>query len=183
MERGSCAPRTQPRRKRHRHVRAAPPRPPSCQWSTSARRGSGDKGPAGFGRRSGPTPSHGNASTGAGGVAVALVPGSEGIARPAPSDDTAPCLMYVLRPCWRHGLARYFVGCLVVRVLCCQPHGDGAFRPCQGFFFFEINRSYIKQASRLIKNLPVPLGTLVKKRVRQKLAACITVRLHHLRNS
>jgi hypothetical protein len=50
-------------------------------------------------------------------------------------------------------------------------------------FFFEINRSYIKQASRLIKNLPVPLGTLVRKRVRQKLAACITIRLHHLRDS
>jgi hypothetical protein len=34
------------------------------------------------------------------------------------------------------------------------------------FFFFEINDEYIKLTSRLIKNLPVPLGTLVRKRVR-----------------
>jgi hypothetical protein len=38
-------------------------------------------------------------------------------------------------------------------------------------FFFETIYIYIKLASRLIKNLPVPLGTLVRKRVRQKLAA------------
>jgi hypothetical protein len=38
-------------------------------------------------------------------------------------------------------------------------------------FFFKVKRQYIKLASRLIKNLPVPLGTLVRKRVRLKLAA------------
>jgi hypothetical protein len=45
--------------------------------------------------------------------------------------------------------------------------------------FFEINDEYIKLASRLIKNLPVPLDTLVRKRVRLKLAASIKIRLHH----
>jgi hypothetical protein len=35
-------------------------------------------------------------------------------------------------------------------------------------FFYEIKRHYIKLASRLIKNLLVPLGTLVRKRVRLK---------------
>jgi hypothetical protein len=44
-------------------------------------------------------------------------------------------------------------------------------------FFFEIKAIYIKLASRLIKNLPVSLDTLVRKRVRQKLAASITIRL------
>jgi hypothetical protein len=38
-------------------------------------------------------------------------------------------------------------------------------------FFLKVKRKYIRQASRLIKNLPVPLGTLVRKRVRLKLAA------------
>jgi hypothetical protein len=47
------------------------------------------------------------------------------------------------------------------------------------FLFFEINTYiYIKLASRLIKNLPVPLGILVRKRVRQKLAAYLNVWLH-----
>jgi hypothetical protein len=36
-------------------------------------------------------------------------------------------------------------------------------------FFFEINDKYIKLASRLIKNLPIPLDTLIRKRVRLKL--------------
>jgi hypothetical protein len=39
------------------------------------------------------------------------------------------------------------------------------------FFFLKFKPNYIKQASRLIKNLPVPLGTLVRKRVCKKLAA------------
>jgi hypothetical protein len=42
------------------------------------------------------------------------------------------------------------------------------------FFFLKVKRQYIKLASRLIKNLPVPLGTLVRKRVRLKLTAPIT---------
>ena len=37
--------------------------------------------------------------------------------------------------------------------------------------FFLSKREYIKLASRLIKNLPVPLGTLVRKRARLKPAA------------
>ena len=37
--------------------------------------------------------------------------------------------------------------------------------------FFEIKHHYIRSASRLIKNLPVPLGTLVRKIVHKKLAA------------
>jgi hypothetical protein len=36
-----------------------------------------------------------------------------------------------------------------------------------------------KLASHLIKNLSVPLGTLVRKKVRLKLAATIKVLLHH----
>jgi hypothetical protein len=48
------------------------------------------------------------------------------------------------------------------------------------FLFFEIKDVYIKLASRLIKNLPVPLGTLVRKRVRLKLAASVKVQLHRL---
>jgi hypothetical protein len=48
------------------------------------------------------------------------------------------------------------------------------------FIFFEEKDQYIRQASRLIKNLPVPLGTLVRKRVRLKLAASIKIQLHHL---
>ena len=36
--------------------------------------------------------------------------------------------------------------------------------------------SIVRSASRLIKNLPVPLGTLVRKRVRLKPAAS----LHHI---
>jgi hypothetical protein len=41
-------------------------------------------------------------------------------------------------------------------------------------FFFEVKAIYIKQASHLIKNLPVPLD-MVRKRVRKKLAALITL--------
>jgi hypothetical protein len=37
--------------------------------------------------------------------------------------------------------------------------------------FFEVKSYYIKQASQLIKNLPAPLTTLVRKRVRKKLVA------------
>jgi hypothetical protein len=37
--------------------------------------------------------------------------------------------------------------------------------------FLKVKRNYIRQASCLIKNLPVPLDTLVRKRVRLKLAA------------
>jgi hypothetical protein len=44
-------------------------------------------------------------------------------------------------------------------------------RSTNNFFFFLKQGIYIKLASRLIKNLPVPLGTLVRKRVRLKLAA------------
>jgi hypothetical protein len=47
-------------------------------------------------------------------------------------------------------------------------------------FFVEVNDNYIKLPRRLIKNLPVPLGTLVKKKVRLKLDASIKVRLHRL---
>jgi hypothetical protein len=48
-------------------------------------------------------------------------------------------------------------------------------------FFFKINTYiYIKLASRLIKNLIVPLGTLVRKIVRKKLAAYLNVWLHRL---
>jgi hypothetical protein len=47
-------------------------------------------------------------------------------------------------------------------------------------FIFETNDSINKLASRLIKNLPVPLGTLVRKRVPLKLAALNNVPLHHL---
>jgi hypothetical protein len=43
--------------------------------------------------------------------------------------------------------------------------------PSSVYRFFFKPYIYIKLASRLIKNLSVPLGTLVRKRVRQKLAA------------
>jgi hypothetical protein len=43
--------------------------------------------------------------------------------------------------------------------------------PRRHSFFLKVKQKYIRQASRLIKNLPVPLGTLVRKRVRLKLAA------------
>jgi hypothetical protein len=56
----------------------------------------------------------------------------------------------------------------------------GSIERCFFAFFFEVNDEYIKLASRLIKNLPVPLGTLVRKRVRLKLAAPIKIRLHRL---
>jgi hypothetical protein len=46
--------------------------------------------------------------------------------------------------------------------------------------FFKENDQYIKLASLLIKNLPVPLGTLVRKKVRLKLAAFIIIQLHRL---
>jgi hypothetical protein len=68
---------------------------------------------------------------------------------------------------------------------------------CAGVFeslemiFFNSKAQYIKQARRLIKNIPVPLRTLVRKRVRQKRAASgrqsrITIlvdTLHHTRRS
>jgi hypothetical protein len=45
---------------------------------------------------------------------------------------------------------------------------------------FFLIKQYIKQVSCFIKNLPVPLGTLVRKKVRQKLAAASSQKgLHH----
>jgi hypothetical protein len=84
-EAAACAQRTQSRRKHQLHrdvvwAGAAPPRPPSCQWSTGARRGSDDIQTA---ERSN-QPRHGTRPpNGAGRIE------RDRIARPAPFDDTA----------------------------------------------------------------------------------------------
>jgi hypothetical protein len=46
--------------------------------------------------------------------------------------------------------------------------------------FFLGKHQYIKLVSHLIKNLPVPLDTLEKKRVHLKLVAKVKVLLHRL---
>jgi hypothetical protein len=58
---------------------------------------------------------------------------------------------------------------------CCQETDCLSSSPFSGYSFFFLKSKYIKQASRLIKNLPVPSGTLVRKRMRLKLAALIKV--------
>jgi hypothetical protein len=47
----------------------------------------------------------------------------------------------------------------------------GKIKMQNGVFFFLKITNLLKLASRLIKNLPVPFGTLVRKRVRLELAA------------
>ena len=52
----------------------------------------------------------------------------------------------------------------------CGDNDFGSIVSCGGFFF-EFSPTYIRSASRLIKTLPVPFGTLDRERVRMKLAA------------
>jgi hypothetical protein len=81
MERGSCL------RAADAIPEEAPPRP---------RTGGAPASPvlpmAGFGWRSGPTQARNASPPGPTGSLSRSSPGSEGMARPAPSDDTAPCM-------------------------------------------------------------------------------------------
>jgi hypothetical protein len=75
---------------------------------------------------------------------------------------------------------RLFLAVIMLHLLVTFLSSDYSWGPLGSFWKHNILKINLL-ASRLIKSLPVPLGTLVRKRVRLKLASTITVLLHHLR--